>query len=274
MTKWILSFIAMGLICALVLDVLLILVATLTGHLLGFDERYLIILINIVSFPLGFLVSYRLWPPPRRSLSTSIGKETATPLHATKPQISRRWMLIAGGVVLAFTVLAFLVLPRGKTEWRTVGPSDGSFTVLMPGSPQETSTYATTTYTTNMAYGKVKVNMLMLTKGQWCYSISWVDYPEGTQRNPKAALSLDDIRDSIIEGVQGSLLGEEHVQIQGFPGRKLRVQPATPQATLLMKILIVGDRLYQNSVVCPKEKSFSPVISKFLDSFKLEIKAK
>lgn len=269
MTKWILSFVAMGLICALVLDVFLILVVTLMGHLLGFDERHLIVLINIVSFPLGFLVSYRLWPPPRRSLSTSIGKETATPLNATKPQASRRWLLIAGGVALAFAVLAFLILPRGKTEWRIVGPSDGSFTVLMPSSPQETSTYAT-----SMAYGKVKANMLTLTKGQLCYSVSWVDYPEGTQRNPKTALSLDDTRNGIIEGLQGSLLGEEHVQIQGFPGRKFRIQPAAPQATVLMKILVVGDRLYQILVTCPKEKSFSPAISKFFDSFKLKSKVK
>ena len=57
--------------------------------------------------------------------------------------------------------------------------------------------------------------------------------------------------------------------MQGNPGRRMRVAPAAPQATAIMTLLTVGDRLYQLSVVCPKEQSFSPNIDKFLNSFTL-----
>lgn len=266
MIKWTLSFIAMGLICALVLDVLLILAMTLMGHFLWFDQQYLIGLINIASFPLGFFVSYKLWPPSRRRSVASVPEDNIA-VSTLKPQRGRLWIVILGCVAACYVVLAFLSVTRSKTEWRIVRPSDDSFSVLMPGTAQEKSTYAT-----SLAFGKVKANMLILEQGQWCYSVTWVDYPKGTHRDSDADRFLDQGRDGAVEGVQGKLLGEEHVKIEGYSGRKLRIEPASPQATALVNMLVVGDREYSITVVCPKKNSFSSDASKFLDSFRLQTK--
>jgi len=173
-------------------------------------------------------------------------------------------MILAGGVAAVCTVWMFFVPPKGKTEWRIVAPSDNSFTILMPGVPQETSTLGT-----SLAYGTVKTTFLMYEKEQWGYSVSWVDYPKGSQKQLDTEMALNQGRDGAVEGVQGKLLGEEHVNIEGHPGRKLRIQPATPQATLLVNMVVVGDRVYQITLVCPKQYSFSPKVSTFLDSFRL-----
>jgi hypothetical protein len=76
-TKWIISFLVMSVICGLVINTLIVCVVVLLARfIIGFDDRNLIHVVNILSWPLAFFVSYRLWPPKRQTPPpTAGGKE-------------------------------------------------------------------------------------------------------------------------------------------------------------------------------------------------------
>jgi len=264
-TKWVILFVVMGVICGLVLNFLIVLAVAFLAQVVGFDSRGLIDVVNILSWPLGFFVSYRLWPPKPKSAPPTEGEKPTSPERKAR----RRWPWVVaafGCIVMTLVFFVWLAASLRQTDdgWETVRAPDGSFSVLMPGTPEHEQTDAT-----SLAFGKVRANILMLEQGQWGYTVSWVDYPTGSYADADLDASLDEARNGAVEGVQGTLLGEEHITIQGYPGRRIRVAPAAPQASAIMTMLAVGDRLYSLSVVCPKEQSFSPKITKFLDSFTL-----
>ena len=90
---------------------------------------------------------------------------------------------------IAVIVICITVWARNQgllSRWVSVKPSDGSFSILMPGTPNET-----TSYMTSRAYGKLKVLQTTLVQGKFCYQVSWVDYPEGTFQHSDSAPFLD-----------------------------------------------------------------------------------
>jgi len=134
----------------------------------------------------------------------------------------------------------------------------------MPGIPKEKTTHAT-----SLVYGKMQLGILSLKKENWMFAVSWTDYPAEVFLDPTNSPSLDTARDGAVNGVQGKLLGEEHISMNGFPGRIIRIEPAGGRTTYIAKMVQVNSRFYQVAVVCPKEESFSPDIQRFMDSFVL-----
>ena len=200
---------------------MIVLAVAFVAQFAGFDSRGVIDVVNILSWPLGFFVSYRLWPPKRRIAPPPDGEQPPPPERKTRPRWP--WVVAAFGcIVMTIIFFVWLAASLRQTDdgWQTVRAPDGSFSVLMPGTPEHEQTGAT-----SLAFGKVRVNMLMLEQGQWGYSVSWVDYPTGSYAGADLDASLDQARDGAVEGVQGTLLGEEHVTIQGYPGRHMRVAP-------------------------------------------------
>ena len=206
-TKWVISFVVMGLICGLVLNSVIVLAIALLAGLAGFNSRGIIDVINVLSWPLGFFVSYRLWPPKPKPEPT----DDRVQQPPVEPTTRARWPWVLAAlacivvVILSFVCLATSLHPT-KQEWQIVRAPDASFSVLMPGTPEHKQTEAT-----SLAFGKVPVKMLTLVQGQWAYSASWVDYPKGSHAAMDIDLSLDQGRDGAVEGVQGTLLGEEHI---------------------------------------------------------------
>jgi len=143
-------------------------------------------------------------------------------------------------------------------------PPDGAFTVTFPGKPETETTQAT-----SLAFGVVTVHMATFQQGQKAYQAMWTDYPVGSFANADAQASLDQARDGVIQGVQGTLLGEERISLGTYSGRSFRISAAGGRATLTCRMYQVGDRAYMLQVVTPKEDAFSPSIARFLDSFTL-----
>jgi hypothetical protein len=73
--KWVISFAVMGVICALVLNFFLVMMLTFIGLRLRLNTQHLVEVANDASWLLGFLVSYRLWPPKPRAASTGNSTE-------------------------------------------------------------------------------------------------------------------------------------------------------------------------------------------------------
>ncbi|MEO8288279.1 MAG: hypothetical protein ABI670_17780 [Chloroflexota bacterium] len=149
--------------------------------------------------------------------------------------------------------------PTRHTGWYDFSPTDGSFTVLMPKTPDYS--------TTNMPNGQT-TEMYGVKQGPIAYVLKYADYPHALIAKTGADKWLDNERDYIVAGVQGKLLSESKISLDGYPGRELRVL-ADDGKYRICRIYLVGDRFYNVYVVMPDEGSLTPEIERYLDSLKL-----
>ena len=169
--------------------------------------------------------------------------------------------------MLRFICLCSVLLLIGcsRSDWKEYVAPDGSFSVLLPKVPEER-----TMVVRNMAYGPMPVKEIMVEKDKLGFRLSWVDCPISSLSNAPATESLDYARDSVIKVVQGELLGEKYISLNGYAGRYIRIATVGGAATVVANIYLVNDRIYMLQVICSKEDAFRPEIQKYLDSFKLK----
>jgi len=77
---------------------------------------------------------------------------------------------------------------------------------------------------------------------------------------------LDGARDGAVANTQGTLLSELIIEVEGNPGREVKISVDGGKATSIAKIFLVGDHLYQAIVVTPRDDAYRPGVRRFLDS--------
>jgi hypothetical protein len=91
------------------------------------------------------------------------------------------------------------------------------------------------------------VPCLSVSVKQTAFSVVLSDYPlDHVQRVGSASL-LDGARDGAVANTQGKLLSELIIGIAGNPGRELKISAAGGKGTGRAKLVLVGNRLYQES---------------------------
>ena len=157
--------------------------------------------------------------------------------------------------------------------WKEYSSDEGGFSILFPGDPsQETKVL-------EAAQG-VQFNLhIHKLKALAEYSVMYADYhiPMG---DPTVAKNvLDQGAKGAVASVNSQLLELKEITLDGHPGRYLKER--MPGGEIMqVKILLVGQRLYQIAITTPREEGTSVEISKayettadkFLNSFKLRKK--
>jgi hypothetical protein len=165
--------------------------------------------------------------------------------------------------LLALVLVAVLLPGCREAEWSEFTTREGGFSVLLPGVP------ASETRTLNIPSGPVDLHMFGVEQDGFAYMASYNDYPDELVNQRPAATMLDGARDGAVANVQGELLGESLLTIDGHPGREIKVAASGGQLMMVARIYLVGNRLYQAAVVTDKENALSGNVVKFLDSFRL-----
>ena len=121
--------------------------------------------------------------------------------------------------------------------------------------------------------GPVEIHTFTAEAEDSAYVIAYSDYPSAIveETNPQAL--LDSSRDGAVTNLGGTLLSEEAVEIDGYPGRSLVISTGAETdepATISSRIYLVDNRLYQVLVVIPEGKNVEKAAAGFLESFALE----
>lgn len=158
--------------------------------------------------------------------------------------------------------------PADRPGWHRHEPSEGGYSILLPGEPTRQRQEVTT------SSGKVQVRGSLLGTGEVIYAVYQYDNPT----IPEAGRDryLDGIRDGTVAKKNGRLLDEEHIEVEGHPARDLTIEePAGRQGQAhswhRIRLILVGDRLYQLLAAAPwaTRRAHADDFDAFLRSFKI-----
>ena len=90
-----------------------------------------------------------------------------------------------------------------------------------------------------LSFGEVEFQYLMFERADVQYAIAYGDVPEAVQADSATAAR----RDAILQKVQGTILSEAAVEMDGHPARQTQIQ-AADESLLRLQSLQVGQRLY------------------------------
>jgi hypothetical protein len=148
--------------------------------------------------------------------------------------------------------------------WKVFAPSDGRFSVLMPGLPvSEQQTFATKS-------GNMVLYLFNLDRGRMNerFSVQYTDYPE---QFLKEARSADTVltKASTVDAfnIGGTVVSEKSFPLGRYPGRELQVENA--ELAMRIRLYLVDQRLYKVVATWPRSRSFSEDDERFLASFRL-----
>jgi hypothetical protein len=97
------------------------------------------------------------------------------------------------------------------------------------------------------------------------------DYPEFVVSSSDVGNMLDGARDGAVSNVGGTLLSENQIRLQGYPGRELWIEADVDgqEGLARARIFLVGRRMYQILVAGPKSQFPSQDAERCLNSFLL-----
>ncbi len=120
--------------------------------------------------------------------------------------------------------------------------------------------------------GKLEIHTFFGQQGATGYMVGYVDYPQEVVQQGDPAKILDGSRDGAVSNVNGKLVIETKVTLDGHPGRELVIDAKArngEDGTVRARVFLVNNRLYQVMIVAPKGRVSSSAMNDFLQSFKL-----
>jgi len=150
------------------------------------------------------------------------------------------------------------VVAQGRTQstWNKFSPKDGSFSILMPGKPEEEHKSGTS------ADEPLEDHTFKVETDEGLFIVSYAEFAqELSQANPQNVL------DEVTKGFDGGgtkVVSQRNISLNGIPGREVEYT-VTEGINARARIFLVKQRLYLLQVVSGKNEHRV----RFLDSFQL-----
>lgn len=154
-------------------------------------------------------------------------------------------------------------------SWQRFVSAEGGFAILFPGTPSVSEEVVG-----NSVVRFVMRKTQLRTFAE--YGVIYADYPKSVIDNTSADLLLDEGAKGGVAEVNSQLLSISPISLNGYPGRLMKER--LPNGSIMhVKMLLVGQRMYQIAITTPKEEgtdpatvgSYNSIAEKFLDSFQL-----
>jgi hypothetical protein len=152
-------------------------------------------------------------------------------------------------------------------DWITFSSDEGGFSLLLPQQPQEQRQPVQTDV------GTVEAIMYLVEAGNTAFGAGFSDFPASTAAaDPDAVLA--GARDGAANNVNGTVVDEQPIELNGFPGLEIAVEiPAASSvpggALYRAQLFLVNNRLYQVIYVAPKADEDPADYQKLFTSFQL-----
>lgn len=172
-------------------------------------------------------------------------------------------------LVLVLLALVFLSACGGDKEeadWKTFESTEGKFSILFLKDPEEQTESVPT------VIGTLETKFYMVETKDMAFSVNFVDYPAEIIQSGDVKMMLDGGVQGAVSNVDGTLLEQKDISLDGHPGREMRAEAKLEGDDVIFKarIYLVENRLYMIQVVSLKSKASSADVDKFLDSFQLK----
>ncbi len=151
--------------------------------------------------------------------------------------------------------------------WTEFLSEEGRFKVLLPAKP------TTQTLTLETPKGQIVHHGFIASKGGIFCIIDYADVPSGTADAAQIKELFDTARDEFLKGVEGKLLSETAIKLDGHPGREV-VADLGSGGKGRIRFYLINERFYQLAVMHLRFKLLGepdgedPAV-KFFDSFKI-----
>ena len=158
----------------------------------------------------------------------------------------------------------FVIGAQNHGEWiRYVSP-EGRYEVSLPEEPK-LSTQETTASTGE----KLPQYLASSSDVNGGFIVGYFDY------RSDMTFSLDKARDKMLEGTQGTSLGEETISLEGSPGKQLKFLAKANGTEFIdrARFYDISRRVFVLQCIYPKEDDGSETVArcaKFFDSFKVQ----
>lgn len=142
----------------------------------------------------------------------------------------------------------------------------GQFSIETPAPFEETQQSVET------PVGPIEIRTYTAETEETAYVVAYSDYPPEMVNETDPQMLLNSSRDGAVTNLGGTLVSEEEIELDGYPGRSLVISANTQNqaATINSRIYLVDNRLYQILVVAPEGGEDAAVSEQFLSSFDLE----
>ena len=131
----------------------------------------------------------------------------------------------------------------------------------------------------NSAVGKLKIDMYMyevpdsVADDNHLYALYETEYPENSISSDRKEKQDDFFRGAIdgsAKNVNGKILSEKKIELEGYPGHEVRIDFKDGLAVIRMRYYLVKNRLFMLQIFTETKKEQNKSIDRFMDSFKLK----
>jgi hypothetical protein len=147
--------------------------------------------------------------------------------------------------------------------WKVISPQGSDCSVLMPGTPQSS--------TTRVGEVLVHNSIVSLEAPEAHFQLQYGDVGEVAAEDKETMLEMSGR--ALVNSWNGQLLSAKAIRRQEAPGREIRFEFSHRQGGPVRhghaRLYLVGSRLYQLIVILPKEKANAPEADTFFVSFTL-----
>ncbi|MCU0348295.1 MAG: hypothetical protein MUC59_15240 [Saprospiraceae bacterium] len=171
---------------------------------------------------------------------------------------------------LIFVVAAFN-LTKAQNAWQLIETED--YSIEFPSQPIHESQLAPS------EIGDLKLDIRLFEvveieqDDNYVYGIISTEYPAGTAHSddkPAHASIFEHAVNGAVTNVDGKLLSNKEVEINGYPGRDFRIDFQNGLAVIRMKAYLVKNKLFILQTICDPKKEGNISAERFFSSFKLK----
>lgn len=191
------------------------------------------------------------------------------PLAGINKLIMIKYKKIVPAILVVISVLSFTVVADDWVIFRSQG-----FVASFPKKPEADS------QAINSAFGKLRMNSFMYdasadsTDENLVYGVMATKYPDSLAKaaNNKAFIKgfFDGVTKGSVKSVNGKLLSEKDIELDGYPGKEIRVDFQNGLAVIRMRIYMVKTVMFTLQTICYTERDENKSMYRFLESFRLE----
>jgi len=173
-------------------------------------------------------------------------------------------------VIAGITILLFTMSFKNMGDWYLFDSKE--FSIEFPKKP------TASTQNVNSAIGELKMDMFMYDASNGgddnvLYGLVTSVYPDSLVNSDKTEILSTFFRNSIdgaVKNVQGKLLTEKTIEINGFPGREIKVDYQNGLAIIKMRMYLVHNKMIFLQTITETAKDDNASALKFHNSFKLK----
>lgn len=176
-------------------------------------------------------------------------------------------------ISVSITIIITLFFLTGfvlHSDWFLLEGKD--YSIQFPKKPE------TQTQNLGSAVGDLKmiINMYEGAKDNdenYLYGIITSVYPDSlvnSSKTEKLPAFFKGSIDGAVKNVQGKLLSEKEIEINGFPGREARIDFKNGMAVITMRIYLVHNQTFILQIITETSKEKNQSAQRFFESFKLK----